>query len=497
VTVDFTQYNPPGVYVRGNAEGIVTPVGVPTTTVTVVGQARGYQVSTESVTLTTTAKPLLNKGVLPDSDTSPDLVVTKADGTVLVENTDYALVRGATASESTTIARVGASTAVTEGEVVTVSYSYADETYYSPQRFDEYYSVEQIYGPAMLSSLPSDPDGSQVASPVSLAARIAFENGAGTVVCLAVEPTTTEINLRTRFQQAYTKLQESYSTTLLVPVFAAPDTDGTAYTSGFAGLVSDARTHCETQAASGFGRIAFVGADTLYDDSGTSFDEVAAAVGSKRVMLAFPNRMHLYNNNLGQTTEVGGQYLAAAYAGRLAASDLNRGLTQQQIYGFSGIPTTVKSEMTRTFKNTLSAAGVAVTEVGRSNRLVVRHGISTDPTSLLTREISVTRSQDTLYQLVSEGIIAADLIGDPIDDEMTIRVKGILTGILDAAETDLVLREWLDLQVRQQSLPSGDPTAIEAQFTYRPFLPLNYITVSFSMDLSTSEILIEEQDAAA
>lgn len=495
--VDFTRYTPPGVYVESASQTVVTPGGLPTTTVTLVGVARGYQVHTQSLALTTTAKALAKKGVLPDSDSSPDLKVTKADGTVLAEGDDYSLVRGATASESTTIARVGASTAVAEGETVTVSYSFADATYYAPNTFDEYSSVEQVYGPALLGSLPTDPDASQVSSPLSLAARVAFENGAGIVTCLAVEPATAEVNLRSRFNEAYSKLRSDPSVTLLVPIFAAASGDtASGYSSGLQGFITDAKVHCEQASTDGNGRRAFVGADTLYDDSDLSFDEIAQAVASKRVIVAYPHRLNFYNNGLGQTTEVGGPYLAAAYAGRLAANPINRGLTQLPVYSFSGIPEDVRREMTNSFKDTLSAAGVSVTETGRGNRLQVRHGVTTDTSDLLASEISVGRSQDALYQLIREGIAAAELIGDPIDDEMTIRVKGILTGILESAQTDLVIREWLDIAVRQQSLPSGDPTAIECQFSYRPFLPLNYITVSFQMDLTTGQVEIEELVAA-
>lgn len=493
---DFTRYTPPGVYVQSSADSVVTPQGLPIATVTLVGSARGYQVATQTVTLSATAKPLSKKGVLPDAVGRPSLKVTTNAGTVLVENTDYTLVRGAGSSESTTIARDTDSTAVGENDTVTVSYAYSDANYYAPQAFDDYTFVENTYGPAMLTTAPEDPDASQVASPLSLAARIAFENGAGTVICLAVEPTTNDINQRTRFTQAYAKIATSHSVTLLVPVFDANGADAAAYSAALPGLISDARAHCTAAAGNGFGRIAFVGSDALYDDTSTTFDELAEGASSSRVVLAYPSKMSFYNNALGQSTEVGGCYLAAAFAGVLASNDINRGLTRQQVFGFTGIPETLRNEMTKLQRDTLSGAGVCVAEYGRNNMLQIRHGVSTDPSSLVTAEVSVTRASDALYELVAEGMEAADLIGDAIDEEMTTRVKGVVTGILETAVTSGAIRAYLDLQVRQQTLPSGDPTAIELAFTYQPFLPLNYITVSFSMDLSTNEVSVDDVIAA-
>lgn len=496
--VSFNTYQPPGVYVEGAPATLVTAGGTPATTVTLVGSARGYQLATETFPLTGTARALANRGVLPDSHPSPNLAVSTLGGAALAEDVDYALVRGSLASDATTIARINTSTVVADGEQVVVSYSFADADYYAPKTFEDSSSVEKVYGPALVSSLPSDPDETQVASPLTLAASLAFQNGASSVLLVAVEPTTVDINLRTRFTEAYQKLGTNPEVTLLVPVLAQPaGQDNPTYTSSVAAFVSDARAHCVDSADDGYGRIAFVGVDTGYDDSDVTFEEMAAAVDSNRVVIAYPSRLRLYNASLSQTTEVGGCYLAAAYAGRLAAQDPSRGLTRLQVYGFSGLPTDVVRDMTTAFKNSLSSSGVAVTEVGRTGALQVRHGTSSDPTDILTREISVMRAQDVLYRIIADGIEGADLIGSPIDADVLIQVKGILTGLLESATADSVIAEWLDLQVRQQSTPEGNPTIVEAQFTYKPFLPLNYIVVTFAMDLTTGNSTTTVETVAA
>jgi hypothetical protein len=104
------------------------------------------------------------------------------------------------------------------------------------------------------------------------------------------------------------------------------------------------------------------------------------------------------------------------------------------------------------------------------------------------REISLVRVGDVLFELVQTGMDAAGLIGQPIDADMTTKVKGALTGILESAISNEVIDAYDAVAVRQQTLPSGDPSVIEAQFAYRPAVPLNYITVTFAIDLTSGEV---------
>ncbi len=48
--------------------------------------------------------------------------------------------------------------------------------------------------------------------------------------------------------------------------------------------------------------------------------------------------------------------------------------------------------------------------------------------------------------------------------------------------------DYRNLAVRQQTLPQGDPTIIECKFQYQPPVPLNYITVAFSIDLTSGVV---------
>jgi hypothetical protein len=507
---DFTSYVPPGVYVQDTSLPVVTPTTVTTNTVTVIGPSVGYQTNTELVQVYWNSNTALSKrGIFVTAVTGPPAigapVVKNAAGTTMVYNTDYTFVVdasgvGGAANAVTYIKRLGpvgtpsnpSPNGLKDGDAVYVTYNYADTTYYTPQEFTDPSQIAATYGAAVSGTAPADPNASQVVCPLTLAAQIAMANGASTILALPTNPA--DGTVKEQFLAAYAKIRTNFDAQLIVPLFV----DGSAQESGdpadthtadaALALIQDANSHCNAATADGYGRIAFIGFETGYDVATRNFDAVARLLQSKRTVLAYPHQMSFYNTRLAQTTVVAGYYLAAAMAGALAGGDVARGLTNVPLTGFNGLPPALAQLQTKAFKDNLSKAGVSVVEHTRSGSLAVRHGLTTDMSSLTTREISLVRTGDVLFELVQTGMDAAGLIGDPIDAEMTTKVKGALTGILERAMSDNVIRTYTNVAVRQQQLPSGDPSVIEAQFAYAPFVPLNYITVTFAIDLTSGQI---------
>jgi hypothetical protein len=511
---DFTSYVPPGVYVQDTSQPVVTPTTVTTNTVTIIGPAIGYQTNTELVQVYWNSNTALAKrGIFVSAVTGPPPisapVVKNQDGETMVYGTDYTFVvdasgTGGAANAVTYIKRLGtldtpsadSPNGLKDGDTVYVTYNYADATYYTPQEFTDPSQIAATYGAAVSGTAPSNPNASQVVCPLTLASQIAMANGASNVLALPTNPA--DGTIKEQFEAAYAKIVTNYKAQLIVPLFvdASPQDSGDpgdAHTAdAVLALIQDANNHCVNASADGYGRMVFIGFETNYDASTRNYDVVARSIASKRTVLAYPNQMGFYNTRLAQTTVVAGYYLAAAMAGRLAGGEVARGLTSVSVTGFNGIPPALAQLQTKSFKDNLSKAGVAVVEATRTGTLAVRHGLTTDVSSLTTREISVVRTGDVLFELVQTGMDAAGLIGEPIDADMTTKVKGTLTGILERAVTDQVIRAYTDVAVRQQTLPSGDPSVIEAQFAYAPLIPLNYITVTFAIDLSSGELTATE-----
>lgn len=491
---DFTRYVVPGVYVEDNSDPIVTSTGLPATAVAIVGPALGYQTATETFQIfTSTGQVLRNYGIFTTAVTGPPAiaapVVTKSDGTALTVGTDYTFTVDSTGINGsvTTVFRVSNSPNIADGDVVVIVYAYANASYFAPQTHTDFDTVIAMYGLPLVSSAPANPNTSQVASPLSMAAKVAIENGAATLVCVATNPN--DGDLRVQLQKAYDKIATNYTTTLVCPALPDDLTVSSGTVAAFTQqLVQDLRNHCVNASNAGYSRIGFFGAPRNYNETDLSYDALASSIDSKRVAVFYPHNLNLFNSAISQVTEVNGSYLAAAAIGRWSSLPINQGITKQAISSFQGLPAAVIQKMTKAFKDQLSSSGVAVAEIDRLNRLSIRHGVSTDMSALNTRELSLTRIGDTLFSLVQYGLEAADLIGQPIDAEMTTRVKSALTSILEQAKLADAIVDYMNVKVRQQTYPEGDPTIIEAKFAYQPAVPLNYILVQFQLNLTTGEI---------
>jgi hypothetical protein len=495
--VDFTRYNPPGVYVSDVSQPLVSNAGVPQAIACLVGPAMGFITATESVLIDAdNAAVLTARGIFTTVVAGPPAiaapVVKKLDGTVLAVDTDYefsvdASGPGGAANAVTSITRVADSTNVADNDTVQITYSYADADYYQPQVFEDYPSLVATYGLPMTSTPPANPNDSQVVSPLAMGAQLAFQNGATQLITVALNPT--DGTLQQQFQAAYAKIATNYNTAIITPVFVDDLTVSTGTVAQLATtLATDLEAHCVAASNDGYPRIAVFGAPRNYSETDQAFDAFAAAIDNKRVVLTYPTRLQIFNGATNQITEIGGCFLAAALAGLLSSLPTNRGLTKQSVTGLSGLSAPVAQKMTKLFRDTLSRAGVLVVEVNRLNQLIVRHGVTTNMTSLTTREISLIRIADGLFELIQLGMEAAQLIGEPITPDTTVQVKGALSSLLEQAKISELIVDYADLQVRQQIYPSGDPSIIDCRFSYQPAVPLNYITVQFSVDLQTGDV---------
>lgn len=494
---DFTRYEPPGVYVEDAAIPTIAPVGVDPTIVALIGAGVGYHTYTESVSFASASSIVLTKkGINPSSivvagritdpsapdQTVPytfaaDVVGTPADYSTTVDSS------GGLDASVTTLVRTLAGKIENGNPEVTVSYRYTDADYHALHLFDDYDSLTEVYGQAL------DPTTGAIQSPLSLAAQVAMQNGANQIFTIALSGTGTP---EAQFQAAYGLLQGNYAANVIIPLL-----DGFSTADGVAGMLLDIKGLVEADARDGFLRMAIVGFDKDYDPTASDLATIASQTGSRRVVIAWPNQLNVYNGVLNQTVTVDGFYLAAAYGGMMSQRPQQLPLTHKFPNSFIGMPNAVRQGLTKSVKNQLSSSGVAVTEVDRNGRLMIRHGVTTDYSGgVLNREISLVRAQDALYNLVQDTLEAAQLIGSPIMGNTGLLVKSIVSGALENAMTAGIIINYNNLKVRQQSPPSGDPTIIEVKFAYKPTWPLNYILVSFTIDTTTGDSTLTTANTA-
>lgn len=485
MTVDFSHgYQPPGVYPSEDVSPLVSVTGLPPTVVALVGPSAGSETHSEQI--------VLGQGVFLDEQgiDLTSIVVTRVDtGATLVPTTDYAVhVNGdpTTGDQDYTVdlTRVATGALGDTDTPVFVSYRYTSPDYFTAKTFENYEDVKARYGEPLNTTpqQPTDVGYRAVTSPVSFAAGLAFRAGAGAVTILPTTPppaaagTAAAVSAANRaaLAAAYDKIETDPDITLVVPL-----TDG-ILDADVPGALADLRSFLVASEADGTPRFGLLGFDP---GVGTSPDTLVGENPYKRVSLAYagPQGMSYYNGAVNSYLAVGHQYAAAVAAGLLSVNPVQYGLTRQVLPGFAGIAGT---PISTSLKNQYAAAGVMVIE-RRNNRTVLRHGVTTDPTNVNTREISVIRARDTMVTFVQNGIDTSGLIGSPIEPTTLQSVKSIVSGLLEHLTLTGTIEAYTSLQVRQAST---DPSVIEVRFGYAPSYPLNYITVVFSIDLTSGTV---------
>jgi len=502
----FTSYQPPNVYVQDVSVPLVAPPLTPSQVLTLVGPATGYRTAVQSLLISAvTPAGLTYQGVFTTAVTGPPAiaapVVTTLSGTVLTVGVDYTLTVTADPSgnpglASTTISRVSGSTNVANGQQVSVLYNYADASYYQPQVFTDPQSVINAYGQPFTPAVPSAVNASQVANPLSAAAQVAFANGAATLLCVALNPA--DGSLSAQFNSAYAKIATQQAATIVVPVF----TDDLSPQSGTVAalaqsLMQGLNTAMWNAYNDGFPRIGFFGLPRNYSESDLPVPTLASSVASRRTVLAYPEIVLLYNTSAGQAFQASGCYLAVALGAILSSLPVDTGLTQQVIRGLAGLTQAEIAAMTNSVMNGLAASGVSVCFVNYAGAIVCRQGLTTDVSALNKQEISVVRQSDSLLTAVSQGIQNSGLIGSPITANTVSTVQEAILGILESAVSTAVIVSYTNLSVVQQSYPGGSPTVIAITFSYLPALPLNFITVQMSIDLSNGLVAAQSQQNAS
>ena len=422
--------------------------------------------------ITTTPAPLSKRGIEDES-----IVVTALDGTVYTLTTDYVIAQtGTPASETvTTLARDSGGMIVADA-VVYVTYSFTDSSYYEPYQSTDWDEIQARYGQAI------NPQTGTVGSALSLAARVAIEQGALDLVLVPTLGSATPNTVTAdQLDAGLTKLLSRDDIGVVVSL--AVGIGGTDISPGETkDVCDDLKKHVQTATNAGQYRIGIIGLDTIAQ---RNHADAALAINYERIMLAYPNAMNWYNGLTNTTMEIGGPYLAAAYAGMMASYAVQVPLTRKLVRSFSSIPSRIRGAMTMAYRNTLSENGVAVTEQTADGRLVIRHALSTNPSNVLSREISIVRSKDALLRLIFLSIDTSQIIGTAADEESPERLKGIVEGALNQADQAGVIIAWSNLSVRRSPL---DLTRMEVKFAYEPAFPLNQIVVSFSISTTTGAI---------
>jgi len=398
-------------------------------------------------------------------------VVNPDDGHNYVEGRDYTIVRlkaGADAVVNTrddtyTISRVIGGDLL-PGKTVQISYQYTEADYFDPRVLNDYDDVRSLYGD------PFNTVTGQVQSELSLGAKFAFLNGAFQVICVAVDTAVPGAPEVSEYVAALKKLEDQSLVSVVVPC------------TGKYELHREVLYHVNAQSANRFERRAIVGRDsTVSSISSSQRITHAQELTSQRILLVSPDQFTYYSPELNNYIELGGQFMAASLAGQTLRRSAAMPLTHKNIVGWSD----VKIAQTEGEKNLETQNGLCVVEKTRRQLIRVRHGVTTDPTDILTREWSIIGQQDAMTYRIRDYLESANLIGQPIYPYTLVNVKSSAEAALQSLIRDGLLVDYVGLKVRQLLT---NPDVIEVSYSWLPAFPLNYIVVRFGVSLTTGDI---------
>lgn len=470
--LDFTTYNAPGVY----TQSVPGPqIGVNSTaprSVGIFGVSQGYRSDTETFAVPAddgSGNPVSTQNFRQTGIQSTSVVVRDPVANVtFVSGTDYTLssVPGpsgiANGQDSTWSIKRIKTGALAAGTNIQLSYNYTNVKYFLPTTFYTYNDVVDMYGQ------PLDVNGN-VVSELSFACLFAFKNGAQTIVAVAVNPSATPATT-SDYQNALNQLTTDRTISVVVPATGNP------------AVHTAVQQHVDAQSLIKMERRGIVGRDGSQTpvSSATRISN-ANTLNDTRVAMVSPATFNFFNPNLNKLQVVGSQFVAAGLAAIVVSNSPAQPLTRKQIKGFVG-PTEFVPE---TQRNTETVGGLMVLENNNQGNLRVRHGVTTNPSSLLTREWTITGQQDAMVYQLRSYLDADGLIGSIIDDLTMVNVKATASAALDNLVANDVILGYQNLMVRQLI---NQPDVIEISFEWQAALPLNYLVVRYSIDISTGSV---------
>jgi hypothetical protein len=348
------------------------------------------------------------------------------------------------------------------GDAIFVQYSFADVDYYEPTLFTNLNDVIAKYGN------PFDSSGS-VSSKLSLAANLAYANGASIVVCVALKPSYTLSDLNS----ALTKLEDERD--VRVVAIADGSVDALTVLNAHVNLCNSRKRY----------RVGLAGRDGVAEAvSISTLRSNARTIENKAIQLYSP-AIAKYRNSIGQVdVNIGGQYIAAAMAGFYAGRLPQETATRKSIAGLSGLG----ERRTDNAKDVDAQNGLAVVE-DMNGILRIRHSISTDRTSINTQEFAVTVAQHNMLADVL-SVIDNSIIGKVIADELaSVKITSIIRSVLDRKVALGTIVSFAGLTANPVS---GDPTTYNVTWNYKPTYTINNISITFAIDLSSGSISVTD-----
>jgi len=483
-------YQNPGVYVSQVTNPALTTANPSSLNICFLANASGNnpiapQTDRFLVTTITGAQTfsLTQSGV----QTSSLLVTNNTTGASLTLNTDYSISTSNNVTTLTTITGGAGLQAVGANGWIAANYNYTTAVTGTTYTFYNFNSVQNTFGPAF--SYGSN-GAITVNSPATLAAWLAFQNGAQVVSCQNIVSASNNAGTEQDFLNAVQGLIKVPGIDIIVPLKY-----DTTYNSGTTGtLFGGLNNFLTAQASNGVYQRAFVGLDSSVTSSNliNTVAKIANAIGSNgsgtRMTLAVPQQINInpgLNSVTGTSTgyiTVDGIYLAASLAGLFAGQpDVYVPITHKLVNGVQSIP----NQISASDSTTIQSFGGTVVRQRADGTIYVRHGLTLNTSNWLTQELSINAIGDRLSNNIAKTISNSTLIGSPLTNNTIASLQSVVLAVLMRSVNTNLIQSYQNLTY---SVNPVNPTNVVVSFEYSPTIPLNYINVNLSVNVQTGTI---------
>jgi hypothetical protein len=206
---------------------------------------------------------------------------------------------------------------------------------------------------------------------------------------------------------------------------------------------------------------------------------IAQGLGSELMVVVYPESYVIpIQDNLGNITSqlVDGSYMAAALAGTTCAPsiDVATPWTRRSVLGFTSPGRTLDP----TEANQVAVNGVTVIEMVQTGPRV-RHGLTTNPSTVITRTPSVTLT----IQFVQQDVRATldPFIGQKFTGTLLKTAERSLTAMFATLIDNQIVSSVSGIDA---TVDPNDPTIMRTESIYVPVFPLEYIVSTLQVRIS-------------
>jgi hypothetical protein len=203
---------------------------------------------------------------------------------------------------------------------------------------------------------------------------------------------------------------------------------------------------------------------------------LASATGNSRVCLVYPDMAKVSfvdSSGVVQSYLVGGEFVSVAVAMATTNPNFDSATpwTNKTINGFTVLGRTLDD----VDANTTANAGVTVLKQ-TVNGIQVRHGLTTNMTSILTKTPTVIQIADDVH-LRCRNLLNR-YIGNKFVPNTINQIEGKVNGLFKQLVRDQIIATYTGLTV---TTDPSDPTGLLIDVFYKPVYPLLYIQFTFTV----------------